>query len=65
MQQSLKPASRIAWAWIIAPQFLDKFFVAVNDALSLFYVSLRRVSLAALPGDLKSSPVVRNQFVAS
>jgi hypothetical protein len=65
MQQSLKAASRVAWAWIIAPQFLIEFLVIVDNALSLLYVGFRGEPFAPLTGDLKSSPVVRNQFVAS
>jgi hypothetical protein len=37
----------------------------MDHALPLFHARLRREAFPALSRDLKSSPVVRNQFVAS
>lgn len=32
MQQFLKPPRGAAWAWVVAAEFFDQFFVAMNKA---------------------------------
>jgi hypothetical protein len=59
MQHFLKPATGAAGAWIVAPQFLDQVFVAMNNTHSTLDVCLRREASAALAGLLVKSTLRR------
>jgi hypothetical protein len=54
MQQRLKQVARSAWAWIIAAKFLKQLFLAVDDAIALLDLRLRREALSALTCHLES-----------
>jgi hypothetical protein len=55
MQQFLKPAARIARAWVVAAELLEELFVAVHYAVTAFNASFGREALPALTRRLESS----------
>jgi hypothetical protein len=50
MQQFLKPTTRTAGTGIIATEFFEQLFVAVNDADAAFDVGFRRESPSTFAG---------------
>jgi len=51
----LKPAPGAAGAEIVAPQFLEQLFVAVDDPRAALHARFGRIAFPALAAPLKSS----------
>src|SRR5689334_11740465 len=47
MQQFLKSPSGSAGAEVVAPEFLDEFFLAAHDAIAALNAAFRRITLAS------------------
>lgn len=60
MQHFLKAASGAAWAKIVAAQFFEKLFSAVDDAMTAFDVGFGRESFAALTAALERRRIHRD-----
>jgi hypothetical protein len=57
MQQFLKPTPGVAWAWVIAPELLEKLLVSVHDAVTALHASLGWETLAAFTRGLETRTV--------
>ena len=54
MQQFLKPAARIAGAWVVATELLEKLFVAVHHAVPALDPGFGREAFPTLAADLET-----------
>jgi hypothetical protein len=54
MQQFLKPAARIAGAWVVATELLEKLFVAVHHAVPALDPDFGREALPTLAAGLET-----------
>jgi hypothetical protein len=54
MQHFLKAFAGSTWAWIVAAEFFDEFFVAVHDPHAALDMRLGGVASSALTGALES-----------
>lgn len=55
----LKTLGRATWAGVVAPQFLEQFFVAMHDTQTTFNFCFGWIPFAAFTDDLKSNLVPR------
>jgi hypothetical protein len=51
----LKVAAGAAWAQVVAAEFFDEFFFAVDHSRSAFHFGFGRIALAALTAALEST----------
>jgi hypothetical protein len=54
MQQFLKPAARIAGAWVVATELLEKLFVPIDDAVPALDPGFGREALPTLAAGLET-----------
>ena len=55
MQQRLKPAAGVAWAWVVSTELLEKLLVPVHNAVSALDPGFRREPFSTLAGDLETN----------
>jgi hypothetical protein len=56
-QQRLKPVAGATWAQVVATEFFDEFFFAVNHSGSALHFGFGWIALSALTAALESSVV--------